>query len=65
MTPALDEQIVTPGEASAELLRILASPDFVASRQMASFLRYVVTEALAGRSDKLKERNVARGAGWR
>jgi len=62
MTPALDEQTVTPAEASAELLRILASPDFVASRQMASFLRYIVTEALAGRAENLKERTVARGA---
>ncbi len=62
MTPALDEQIVTPGEANAELVRVLASPDFASSRQMTSFLRFIVTESLAGRSESLKERTVARGA---
>jgi TolB-like protein len=62
MTPALDEQLVTPSEADAELLRILASPEFASSKQMASFLRFIVTEALAGRSANLKERTVAHGA---
>src|SRR5262249_12959563 len=62
MAIASDEQVVTPGEVHAELLRILASPRFVSSQQLSSFLRYIVTEALAGRSGKLKERTVACGA---
>ena len=49
-------------EVRAELSRILESPEFAGSRQMTSFLRYVVEEALAGREDRLKERTVAHGA---
>lgn len=62
MTPALDEQSVTPGDANAQLSRILASPGFATAHQMATFLRYIVSESLAGRSESLKERTVAHGA---
>jgi TolB-like protein len=62
MTHALEEPIVTPGEVRVELQRILASPHFASSPQLTSFLRFIVTEALAGRSDKVKERTVACGA---
>ena len=62
MTSAEDAQNVAPGETRSELLRILASPDFAASRQLTNFLQYIVSESLAGRSENLKERTVARGA---
>jgi TolB-like protein len=62
MSAVVDGQIVSPGEANAELARILASPDFSSSRQLTSFLRFVVAETLAGRSGNLKERTVAHGA---
>jgi TolB-like protein len=62
MTAASHEQIVTPSEARSELSQVLASPDFAASRQLSSFLKFIVEETLAGRSDHLKERTVALGA---
>jgi TolB-like protein len=62
MTSASDEQIVTPGEARSELSRILASPEFVSSQQLTSFLEFIVAESIAGRADNLKERTVARRA---
>lgn len=46
----------------AELGRILASDAFVASPMLASFLRFVVEETLAGREDRLKAYTVAVGA---
>jgi TolB-like protein len=42
-----------------ELERILASRDFVASDRLKGFLRFVVEEVLAGRSDRLKAYTVA------
>lgn len=45
-----------------ELGRVLASEPFVASPMLASFLRYVVEETLAGRSDRLKAYTIAVGA---
>ena len=48
-----------PAEIREEMARILSSPDFVASEQLSRFLEYVVEEALAGRADLLKERNIA------
>src|SRR5262245_17783996 len=62
MTAATEQQVVTSDEIRTELTRILASPDFAASHQLASFLQYIVAESLAGRGDRLKERTVARGA---
>ncbi len=62
MTSAEGAQNVAPGETRSELLRVLASPDFAASRQLTNFLQYIVSESLAGRSENLKERTVARGA---
>ena len=51
-----DERVVE------ELGRVLASEPFVASPMLASFLRYVVEETLAGRGDRLKAYTVAVGA---
>jgi tetratricopeptide (TPR) repeat protein len=45
-----------------ELGRILASEPFAASPMLASFLRYVVEETLAGRGDRLKAYTIAIGA---
>lgn len=45
-----------------ELERILASGAFAASPMLASFLRYVVEETLAGRADRLKAYTIAVGA---
>ncbi|MCE1237629.1 MAG: hypothetical protein LWW93_14865 [Hyphomicrobiales bacterium] len=45
-----------------ELGRVLASDAFVASPMLAAFLRYVVEETLAGRSDRLKAYTIAVGA---
>ena len=44
---------------TAALERILSQPDFQASPRLSSFLRFVVTETLAGRSDRLKAFTVA------
>lgn len=43
----------------AALEHILSQPDFQASPRLSSFLRFVVTETLAGRSDRLKAFTVA------
>ncbi len=51
-----DEKVVE------ELGRILASEPFVASPMLASFLRFVVGETLAGRGDRLKAYTIAVGA---
>ena len=50
------------GEVRAELERILAFGDMQSSRQMSSFLRFVVEEKLAGRDARIKERTIAIGA---
>src|SRR5579871_1078062 len=42
----------------AELARVLASHEFRSSRRSQDFLRYVVENTLAGRSDTLKERTI-------
>jgi TolB-like protein/Tfp pilus assembly protein PilF len=42
-----------------QLARILGSRPFAQSRRMQRFLEYVVAEALAGRSDRLKAYNIA------
>jgi TolB-like protein len=52
----------TSDQINEELSRVLASAEFLASRHLERFLRFVVDEALAGRADRLKERNIAIGA---
>ena len=44
--PAHPDDAPSPGEVSAALDRILASPEFVRSRRLADFLSYVVESAL-------------------
>ena len=63
--PNVDSTVMTPrgteqeGLVRGHLEELLASEEFQRSPQLAGFLRYVVTEALAGRSDRLKGYNVA------
>jgi adenylate cyclase len=45
-----------------ELAQVLNSDEIAGSRQLTSFLKYIVAESLAGRSDNIKERNIAIGA---
>lgn len=45
---------LTAEDVRAELARILASPDFSASRQLSDFLQFVVEETLAGRAREIK-----------
>src|SRR5262245_40760407 len=63
MNSSGNAQNVAPDEARSELSRILASPDFAASRQLTNFLQYIVSQSLAGRSENLKERSVAAALG--
>ena len=46
-------------EIVAALENILSQPDFVASPRLSSFLRFVVTETLEGRADRLKAFTIA------
>lgn len=46
----------------AALHRVLASEPFRSAQRTRAFLAYVVTETLAGRGDRIKERTVARAA---
>ena len=50
---------LTTDEVHAELARVVASRAFSKSVQLASFLRYVVEESIAGRAENIKERNIA------
>jgi hypothetical protein len=52
------EQGLTPECVRAELERILASPEFKASKRCQDFLQFVVDRALTGQSDDLKERTI-------
>lgn len=56
-----EEQAVSAEAVRAELRRILASPCFDASERNRSFLTFVVEEALAGRSDRIKAYSIATG----
>ena len=49
----------TEDEVRGSLERVLASSTFMQSGRMARFLRYIVEETLAGRSDRLKEYPIA------
>lgn len=42
-----------------QLERVLSAPEFVASKKMAAFLRFVVEETLEGRSDRIKQYTIA------
>jgi hypothetical protein len=46
------------GDIRGQLERLLGSPPFRSSRRCSDFLRYVVEERSAGRTDQLKERTV-------
>ncbi|WP_210483611.1 adenylate cyclase [Microvirga antarctica] len=46
-------------EIEAQLARIDASPDFKVPERARQFLRYVITEALEGRADRLKAYSIA------
>lgn len=57
-----DRSVPAPPESAAvrdQLERMLASADFAASERSRQFLRYVVEETLAGRSDRIKAYSVA------
>jgi serine/threonine-protein kinase len=47
-----------PEVVRAAVERIIASPLFSESRRLSGFLRYLVEETLAGRSDRIKEYNI-------
>jgi adenylate cyclase len=49
----------TGSEIAAALERILSQPDFLASPRLSCFLRFVVTETLEGRADRLKAFTIA------
>jgi len=53
---------VSAEEALGALQRVLASDPFRTSRRSTAFLAFVVTETVAGRGSRLKERTVARYA---
>jgi len=54
-----EEQAVSTAAVRAELSRILASPRFDASERNRGFLAYVVEEALAGRTGRIKAYAIA------
>ncbi|MBK8908890.1 MAG: tetratricopeptide repeat protein [Rhodospirillales bacterium] len=49
----------SPADVRAQLNRILDSPDFQAAERRRAFLRHVVEETLAGRSNRLKGTTIA------
>jgi hypothetical protein len=49
---------IRPEVVRAELERVLASPEFKASKRCQDFLQFVVERALTGLSDDLKERTI-------
>ena len=53
---------VTPDEVMDALEEVLASSSFARNPRSRDFLAFVVTETLAGRGARLKERTVARRA---
>jgi TolB-like protein len=54
-----DEHAVSIDAVRAELSRVLASPHFDASERNRGFLTFVVEEALAGRTDRIKAYSIA------
>ncbi len=49
----------SPVEIRSGLERVLRAPEFSASGRISAFLRYIVGESLAGRSDRIKQYTVA------
>ena len=54
LTPVHDRPEAERSQIDACLAKILASPQFAQSERQRRFLRYIVTETLAGRTDRLK-----------
>lgn len=54
LTPVHDRPEAERAQIDACLARILASPPFAQSERQRRFLKYIVTETLAGRPDRLK-----------
>lgn len=59
MSVVFDSHGVSAGSVLAALEEILASPSFEASERNKRFLKFVVTEALAGRADHIKAYTIA------
>jgi adenylate cyclase len=59
MSSHLQPPVTSPQVIRDELARVLASSEFAASQHLKRFLQYVVDESLAGREERLKERNIA------
>ena len=53
------EERADSAEVLAALERVLSQPDFIASPRLSDFLRFVVTETLEGRGDRLKAFTIA------
>jgi hypothetical protein len=53
------DSAIAPGRAIEHLEEILSSPAFSSSKRCQQFLRYIVIEATNGRSEAIKERNIA------
>lgn len=51
--------VATSSEIGAQLEQVLASPDFNVPERARTFLKYVVTETLSGRADRIKAYSVA------
>jgi adenylate cyclase len=51
--------VLPPAAVLEQLERILSAPEFVASERMTAFLRFVVTEKLEGREDRIKQYTIA------
>ena len=65
-----DPGSIPSSEIRAQLERILTSPDFDVPERAHTFLKYVVTESLSGRADRIKAYTIAvevfgRGANFR
>ena len=52
--PKESSGVPTAREVTSELQRILAMPEFLASERLTQFLKFVVTESLAGREGRIK-----------
>ncbi len=54
--------LVPPEAVREQMARILAAPDFVRSRQLSAFLRFVVGKTIAGQAKEIKQYTVGVGA---
>ena len=57
--PAIELGDFPQSQVRDALERVLTSPEFVRSKRISAFLRYVVEETLAGRGDRLKAFTIA------